>query len=93
MHYYKRKDAKRQRNEEINTVFWGWIIMGLTLLSLSAFLFTAFISKWIPETGSPFLDWLKHDQYYSYLWVIIVFPVSILFVYMNWLCLKVFRHN
>lgn len=93
MHYFKREDAKRRRNQEINTIFWGWITLGFACLFVVTFLYTAFVSKWMPSVGNIAMDWISQDEYYSYLWVIIVFPVSVVFVYMNWLSLKVFRHN
>jgi hypothetical protein len=46
----------------------------------------------MPETGQPVLDWMRRDRYYTFLAPLLL-PVAILAVYLNWVGLKLFRHN
>jgi phosphatidylinositol N-acetylglucosaminyltransferase subunit Y len=50
------------------------------------------VSKLLPATGIEPLDWIQQDQYYCYL-VPATIPVTVGFIYFNWLSLKFFRHN
>jgi hypothetical protein len=62
-----------------------------------------FVSKWFPMTGirvrispkaltSKLLDACRNDHFYVYL-VPMILPVGLIFIVLNWMGLKLFRHN
>ena len=56
------------------------------------FLYAAFLSKLMPETGIEILDFMKYDYYYCYLVPLSILPTFIV-VYLNWLSINYFEHN
>ena len=56
------------------------------------YLYAAFISKLLPETGIFMLDWIKQDTYFCYL-IPLALPTSYVFIYVNWLAMRVFENN
>jgi len=69
------------------------IAIAVSVSCLLALLFYALaISKLLPDTGFVLLDAIKHDRYYSYLLAATI-PVTLIFIYFNWLSLKFFRHS
>lgn len=92
MYQYKREAVQRRWGRQNETVLWGWIVLLLTLVGYIIGMYALVVSKIMPETGNPILDWIKHDYYYSSL-VTVMLPVTVIFVYFNWLSLKFFRHN
>jgi phosphatidylinositol glycan anchor class Y biosynthesis protein len=50
-----------------------------------------FISKLLPQTGNPLLDFIKEDRYYCYL-VPLTVVVYFAFTVGNWLYMKHYRH-
>jgi hypothetical protein len=81
----------KQQNEE-TTVLWGWILLVGALGFFTMNFYTMVISKLFPDMGIPFIDYIKHDEYYC-----LLIPSSIIatwiFVYVNWFAFKFFRHN
>jgi len=94
MYQNKRAAVKRARtgDAERATVFWGYVILICTVCSFVAFSYATIISKVLPETGYKFLDGIKYDHYYCWL-IPTMIPVTYLFIYLNWMSLKFFRHN
>lgn len=96
MYQYQRDVIKRSKigdSTESETVTWGYILLGGTVISYLVIIYATIISKlFIPDTGNAFLDWVKHDKYYCYLLPAMI-PVTFFFVYLNWMSLKFFRHN
>jgi hypothetical protein len=93
MHYYKREDLKRRRNQDFTTIVWGWILIVGSFLIYASMMFWMIFSKFMPDTGNAVIDWIKYDHYYCYVIVVALFPVLPVFIYSNWLSLKFFRHN
>lgn len=92
MYKYKRDEVTRKSGQETETVLWGYIVIALGVFVLVLGLYTLVISKVLPYTGITLLDWIKEDFYYSALSFVMV-PVTIIFIYFNWLGMKFFRHN
>ncbi|KAI8058486.1 phosphatidylinositol N-acetylglucosaminyltransferase subunit Y-domain-containing protein [Syncephalis plumigaleata] len=75
-----------------STPFWGWILLIATYIMFVCGMYSVFISKWMPDTGSVILDWIRDDQYYCLL-VPLSLPLFIYAVTCNWMGMKLFRHN
>ncbi|RKP26975.1 phosphatidylinositol N-acetylglucosaminyltransferase subunit Y-domain-containing protein [Syncephalis pseudoplumigaleata] len=74
------------------TPFWGWVLLIGTYMMFVSGMYAAFVSKWMPDTGSAILDWIRNDQYYCLL-VPLSLPLFIYAVTCNWMGMKLFRHN
>ena len=57
-----------------------------------SFVYAAFISKFMPDTGVLILDFIKEDFYFCYLFPLLLLPTYIV-VYINWLAMKFFKNN
>ena len=57
-----------------------------------SFVYAAFISKLMPDTGVLVLDAIKGDFYFCYLFPLLLLPTYIV-VYINWLAMKFFKNN
>ena len=53
---------------------------------------TIVISKLMPISANPWIAAVQQDQFYSLLLPCLL-PVALLFVYLNWLGMKLYRHN
>jgi len=91
--------AKEQRsNATIDydsslTILIGTALIICAYAICAFFLYWIIFSKLLPYTGHPVLDWLKDDHFYCILLPILCGPILILFVYLNWLAMKYFRHS
>jgi hypothetical protein len=56
------------------------------------FIYSAFLSKLIPDTGIFVIDFMKNDYYFCYLLPLMLLPTYIV-VYINWLAMKFFKNN
>ena len=56
------------------------------------FLYTAIISKLLPDTGYFVIDFIKHDYYFCYLIPLSIVPTYAV-VYLNWLAMRHFEQN
>jgi hypothetical protein len=92
MYQYKREALQRPWAHQNETALWGWVVIFLTLVTYVGAMYALVVSKFMPLTGNPILDWIKEDYYYSSLLMVMI-PVTVIFVYLNWLSLKFFRHN
>lgn len=92
MYKYKRQAVTRRHDQELSTVLWGYIVIAVSVAVLLVGLYSMVFSKIIPYTGNVVLDWVKEDYYFGPL-LFTMIPVSVIFVYLNWLSLKFFRHN
>jgi len=78
----------------------GYLLLGASLCVLVAFLSVVSLKLLSPplvasDASSPLvvlLAALQADDYYVFL-VPMLLPVGIVFVYVNWLGLKLYRHN
>ena len=41
---------------------------------------------------NPLLEFFKNDEYYCFLFPLMA-PLSVIILYVNWVCLKFFRHS
>jgi phosphatidylinositol glycan anchor class Y biosynthesis protein len=64
----------------------GSIAIGLV------FLYTALLSKLLPDTGFPAIDFIKHDYYFCYLLPLSIVPTYMV-IYLNWLAMRHFEQN
>jgi H+/Cl- antiporter ClcA len=94
MYQNKRAAVKRARtgDAERATIFWGYVLFIFTIVSFVVFLYATIISKLLPDTNYKILIWIKYDHYYCWL-IPTTIPVTYLFIYLNWMSLKFFRHN
>lgn len=72
--------------------FTGFFIITLSSVLLLLFIYGAFGSKLLPESGNPFLDAIKYDFYFCYLLPLSILP-TLLIIYLNWLAMKHFEQN
>ena len=55
-------------------------------------IYALIVSKlFMPYTGHVVIDWIKDDEYYCVL-IPILIPVTVVFMYLNWLSMKFFKH-
>jgi len=92
MYQYKREALQRPWAQQNETALWGWVVLLATLVTYVVAMYALVVSKFLPYSGNMILDWIKDDYYYSSL-VMVMIPVTVIFVYFNWLSLKFFRHN
>ncbi|ORY91337.1 phosphatidylinositol N-acetylglucosaminyltransferase subunit Y-domain-containing protein [Syncephalastrum racemosum] len=77
---------------ENDTHLWGYALLAATAIMFLSTLYAIIGSKFMPDTGVPVLDWIKHDEYYCLL-VPITALAAIYFIMWNWMGMKFFRHN
>ena len=72
------------------------LLIGDTLMAASIALFLSVLAlgmiKLMPPSDNTVLSALQRDNYYCLLIPLMV-PVTTCFIYMNWLGLKLYRHN
>lgn len=56
------------------------------------YLYTALVSKLLPDTGYFILDFFKHDFYFCYLIPLSIIPTYAV-IYLNWLAMRHFEQN
>jgi hypothetical protein len=89
---YLRREKGIHPHARDNTHLYGYAVLTSSFLFFSTTMYWVLVSKFMPDTGNPLLDWIKHDEYYC-LVVLSCIPVSFVIVYFNWLAFKFFRHN
>eukprot|EP01124_Arcella_intermedia_P018858 TRINITY_DN25985_c0_g1_i1.p1 TRINITY_DN25985_c0_g1~~TRINITY_DN25985_c0_g1_i1.p1 ORF type:complete len:107 (-),score=12.85 TRINITY_DN25985_c0_g1_i1:57-377(-) len=85
-----------QRNiatKKTNTVQWGYFLQICTFVLFVMSMYSLLLSKLLPKTGMEILDAIQQDRYYCLLVPVTLLPVSFLFVLLNWMSMKFFRHN
>lgn len=71
------------------------VAYGILITSLFVgvlFIYSAFLSKLMPDTGIFVVDFMKRDYYFCYLLPLMLLPTYIV-VYINWLAMKFFKNN
>ncbi|GAA6029702.1 hypothetical protein JCM8097_001009 [Rhodosporidiobolus ruineniae] len=71
---------------------WGYCLVFGSTLSFFLGLWSILIGPYTQPSGVWILDALAKDTYYKYLVVLLV-PVTVCFVIVNWWGLKIFRHS
>ncbi|KAI9146147.1 phosphatidylinositol N-acetylglucosaminyltransferase subunit Y-domain-containing protein [Paraphysoderma sedebokerense] len=92
--HYRNRTQYYSSSELINdkTHVYGWLLLITSAFTFVGGLYSTVISKWMPYTGIEILDLIKRDEYYCYL-VPLTLPVTIAFIHLNWLGMKLFRHS
>eukprot|EP00826_Nyctotherus_ovalis_P015893 TRINITY_DN14559_c0_g1_i2.p1 TRINITY_DN14559_c0_g1~~TRINITY_DN14559_c0_g1_i2.p1 ORF type:complete len:106 (-),score=29.32 TRINITY_DN14559_c0_g1_i2:134-451(-) len=88
-----QKENTMADNDNSLIILIGTIIIILAYVLCIFFLYWIAISKMLPHTGHPFLDWLKNDTFYCILVPVLLGPVLVILIYFNWLAIKYFRHT
>eukprot|EP00386_Alphamonas_edax_P011332 GDKI01035959.1.p1 GENE.GDKI01035959.1~~GDKI01035959.1.p1 ORF type:complete len:108 (+),score=19.66 GDKI01035959.1:103-426(+) len=86
-----KDSAPNGKGEESSTQLVGACLVGLAYLLFVASMYCLIISKFMPDTGNFVLDSIKRDWYYCLLIPCLV-PTSFVFIYVNWVSMKYFRH-
>ena len=82
----------RYKSNAIDGVL-GFAFLFSAMLIFSISLYAFIISKFfMPYTGNRILDWIKDDEYYCCL-IPSTMISSVLFMYINWVAMKYFRHS
>ncbi|KAJ3186107.1 hypothetical protein HK101_009743 [Irineochytrium annulatum] len=87
-----RAETHRGRDPSSAMAWWGAQLLALIAFYFSASMYAILISKVMPDTGNAVLDFIKYDHHYCYLLPLLP-PVVLFFSLLNWLGLKLFRHN
>jgi len=93
--HLRRKTGTLQRSDSdlhADTVRNGYLLLFGTGGFFVFMMYLVVVSKYMPETGHPVLDFFRSDMYYSLL-VPCTLISTVFAVYLNWLGLKFFRHN
>ena len=70
----------------------GYLLLAASMLFLLVNLFTIVVSKLMPISDQPWIAAVQLDTYYCLL-LPLLFPIALVAIYLNWLGLKLFRHN
>lgn len=82
----------RNRISPVANVGIGLVVFLASILVGILYVYAAFVSKLLPETGIFLIDWIKQDTYFCYL-IPLALPTAYVFIYINWLSLRVFENN
>ncbi|BGP31113.1 hypothetical protein JCM10296v2_002877 [Rhodotorula toruloides] len=83
------EDGEEDGNSEM--LRWGWtLVVGSSLAFFLGF-WSIVVGPFCAPTGIRILDALARDTYYEYL-VILLVPMTVCYVIVNWWGLKIFRH-
>ncbi|KNC47837.1 uncharacterized protein AMSG_04066 [Thecamonas trahens ATCC 50062] len=74
------------------TGWYGYMLLGATAVGFVVAIYIIVLSKFMPVTGSPLVDYISQDHYYSVL-IPYLAPVALVYVYFSWLSFKFYRHN
>ncbi len=72
--------------------FYGSAIAVSFALVGVVFVYAAFLSKLLPDTGNFFIDFFKYDYYFCYLIPLSILPTYII-IYINWMAMRHFEQN
>jgi len=87
---YLRREKGIHPQEKDTTHIYGYsMILGAFVFFCST-MYWVVVSKFMPTTGNPLLDWIKQDEYYCMACLSCI-PVSFILVYFNWLAFKFFK--
>ena len=75
-----------------NLDLYGYVITSFFALVGALFVYTAFISKLLPDTGNFVLDFFKYDYYFCFLVPLSILPTYAV-IYLNWLAMRHFEQN
>ena len=70
----------------------AYLLLAASLAFLLLHVVTLGVSKWLPMSDVEWIRVLQQDEYYSLLLPLLL-PVALAFVYLNWLGMKLYRHN
>lgn len=92
--FHPQATPSKSKNTEgtLSVVFWGYLLIALTGMFFLVTFYSLVLSKVLPTPGHPLFEWVAQDAYYTLL-VPLLIPLTILTVFINWLGLKLFRHN
>jgi phosphatidylinositol glycan anchor class Y biosynthesis protein len=72
--------------------FYGQVITAVFAVLGALFLYTAILSKLLPDSGNVVVDFIKRDYYFCYLIPLSIIPTYMV-VYLNWLAIRHFEQN
>lgn len=68
------------------------LLILLSVLFGSFFIYAILVSKMTPESGIYILDLIKYDHYYCYILPLLIIPTYFM-IYVYWLCYNLFENN
>lgn len=80
-----------QRSSETRNYWGGMLLVAASYIFFVLSIYALVVSKLLPDTGNPILDAIKYDWYYCMLVPSLV-PTTTIFIYVNWVSMKFFRH-
>ena len=92
---FKELGLRRYHRIQINGTKSKWIGSMILVFSISfglIFLYSAIISKLLPDTGIEILDVIKNDYYFCYLIPLSIVPTYAV-IYLNWVAITHFTQN
>ncbi|GAA6023099.1 hypothetical protein JCM10207_007719 [Rhodosporidiobolus poonsookiae] len=84
-------DEEGEVKVDLYMLRWGYALVGGSAMCFLAGVWSVLIGPSTETTGTRILDALASETYYNYLLVLLV-PVTVCFVIVNWWGLKIFRH-
>ena len=70
----------------------GYMLLAASVMFLLVNVFTLVIAKMLPLSSVGWIAAVQQDEFYCLLLPCLM-PVALLFVYLNWLGMKLYRHN
>jgi hypothetical protein len=70
----------------------AYLLLAASVSFLLLHVVTLGVIKWMPVSDTEWIRVLQQDEYYSLLLPLLL-PVGLAFVYLNWLGMKLYRHN
>ncbi|KCV67959.1 hypothetical protein H696_05685 [Fonticula alba] len=93
----QQQQQQQHRQQKYVPVVVPSFLRALILFTMSIAVFCIgihwiFISKLLPPSDDELLSWVRKDRYYGALLPLLM-PSIVVFVFLNWLGMKYFRHN
>jgi hypothetical protein len=67
-------------------------LVAISIIAGILYIYAAFVSKLLPDTGYWILDFIKHDYYYCYLVPLLLLPTYAV-IWLNWIASQIYEHN
>ncbi|CAI2384668.1 unnamed protein product [Moneuplotes crassus] len=90
----KKKHSDPSCLEEIDRTLTrrcGSLLIVCGFLFFTIGIYWTIVAKFMPDTGIGVLDFMKYDKY-TFCAIVALWPLCIVVLGSNWLCLKIFRH-
>lgn len=101
---HRKSQQSYSSENSFSTFFMGVLMLTLSYVVFVGGIYVSFVGKIVPpffnvgneeqsNGAMTMIEWIWQDQYYSYLIPLSIVPVIVTGVILNWIGMKLFRHN